>query len=344
MPDLYAMARAARADAIELDTAAARRLMAVYGEVYRSLNAQAKLIAAKIEAARVAGDPVSRAWLYQDGRIQALKAQALEELTAAAERAEPIIRETVGGARSQAASTAAEMVRTATPLTVSTVNLPIAAINQAAAFGSPGTPLALLLAEIAPAGAASIESAILNGIASGSNPRVVAREIARSLGGHAVRALTISRTEIMRAHREGARDTYRQNAGVIRGWVWVAGLGSRTCASCWAQNGTEHPLDEPMATHPNCRCVAAPLSVRWRDLGIDLPEPAAVPYGPDVFASSSERVQRSVLGPSKFDAYRRGEVRLEDFVARRQSPTWGPSTSQAGLDEARSNAAVRQAA
>lgn len=347
MADLYALGRAARAEAIQIDTAASRRLMDIYGDVYRSLSGELDAITDRIRAARAAGQPVTPAMLYQEGRLQALRAQALGQLEQAAERAVPVVREAVGAARSQAAATAATMVEAVTPPTAlgfGTVNLPIAAVEAAASFTAQGSPLATLFASIAPAGAEAIERAIITAVASGTNPRVVAREIRQALGGNAVRAMTISRTEIMRAHREGAIETYRQNASTIRGWVWVAGLGSRTCASCWAQSGTEHPLDEPMASHPNCRCVAAPLTVSWRDLGIDLPEPDPVPYGPDLFASSKPDLQRAVLGPSRYEAYRRGDVRLEDFVARRQSAQWGASTSEAGLTEARQNAAVRQAA
>lgn len=346
MGDLYALARAARAEAIRIDTAASERLMAAYGDVYRALSGELDALTARMTAARRAGKPITPAMLYQEGRLQTLRAQALSQLQQAEGKAIPAVRAAIAEARSQAAASAASMVEAVRPpgLASSTIQLPTAAVGQAVAFTSPATPLAALFADIAPSGAAAIERAIVTGVASGSHPRVVARAVKQAIGGNAVRAMTISRTEIMRAHRAGAIETYGQHPNAIRGWVWVAGLGSRTCASCWAMSGTEHPIDEPMASHPRCRCVAAPLSVRWSDLGIDLPEPSPVPYGPDVFARSPAATKRSVLGDAKYEAYRRGEVRLEDFVARRHSPTWGASTSEAGLIEARRNAALRQAA
>lgn len=346
MANLQALARAARADAIRIDTAASDRLMAAYGDVYRSLSGELDALTARLDAARRAGEPVTPAQLYQEGRLQKLRAQALGQLTVAETRAVPIVRQAIQEARTQAAASAASMVEAVQPpgALASTIQLPTPAIGQAVAFTSPATPLANLFAAIAPMGAAAIERAIVTGVASGAHPRVVARQIAKEIGGNAVRAMTISRTEIMRAHRAGAIETYGQHPTTIRGWVWVAGLGARTCPSCWAQNGTEHPIDEPMASHPRCRCVAAPLSAKWSDLGIDLPEPAPVPYGPDLFARSSPDLQRRVLGDAKYEAYRRGDVRLEDFVARRDSPTWGASTSEAGLTEARQNAALRKAA
>ena len=175
------------------------------------------------------------------------------------------------------------------------------------------------------------------------NPVDIAREVRHHLNGNMVRALTISRTEVMRAHREGALATYRANSAYIDGWIWVAGLGIRTCASCWAQHGSEHPLDEPMASHPRCRCVAVPKTRSWSSLGITgMDEPEVTP-GPVLFGRLSEERQLEVLGPSKLEAYRRGDVALEDFVARRDDPRWGPSTRAAGLKEARENAAARAA-
>jgi len=346
--DLYRLARAARAEAMRIDTAASDRLMAAYGDVYRSLSGELDALTARLDAARRAGEPVTPAQLYQEGRLQRLRAQALAQLQTAEARALPVVREAIAAAHAQAAASGSAMVEAVRPpgipTPIATVNLADAAIAQAVAFTSPGTPLANLFAAIAPEGAAAIERAIVTGVASGAHPRVVARQIAKEIGGNAVRAMTISRTEIMRAHRGAAIETYQRHPATIRGWVWVAGLGARTCASCWAQNGTEHPLDEAMASHPRCRCVAAPLTVPWSDLGIDLPEPDPIPLGSDLFARQSPELQRAVLGDAKVDAYRAGHVRLEDFVARRISPTWGPSTSAAGLPEALANAAARKAA
>lgn len=344
MPDLQTMARAARAEAVRIDSDASRRLIAAYADVFRALSGELEAITDRIATARRTGEPISPSLLYREQRIQRLREQALQELTTAGSRARLIIGGAIDTARVASTESALTMVREITPpaVALASINLPTAAVGQAVAATTPGTPLANLLAAIAPAGADALERAIVTGVATSTNPRVVAAEVRRIIGGSAVRAMTISRTEIMRAHREGAIETYRASP-VVKGWVWVAGLGSRTCASCWSQHGTEHPLDEPMASHPNCRCVAAPLTVSYRDLGIDLDDPR-VPSGASLFDRAKPEVQRAVLGPSGYDAYRAGTVRLEDFVARRRSATWGATTSRASLTQARRNATERKAA
>lgn len=90
----------------------------------------------------------------------------------------------------------------------------------------------------------------------------------------------------------------------------------------------------------NCRCVALPKTVSFRSLGIDLDD-QGVEAGPDVFAALPAAAQAEILGPGKYAALRAGEITLQDLVAHRDSPAWGPSTSEASLRAARANAQTR---
>lgn len=336
--------RAFRAGIIAHDAKTAGRLTSAYGAAFRRIDDELGKLTARIEKARERGEPVTANMLYRERRLERLRAMTLGELSRFGERAGAVIGGAVDTAASQGRAGALVLVDTTTPLGLSPIappTLPAGAVESAtAAFRS--RVVQDLLAPLGQLTARKIEEEIVGGLALGRNPRVVARRVREQLGGNLVRALTISRTEMMRAHRQSAGESYRSNAYVLRGWTWVAGLGSRTCASCWAQHGSVHPLDEQMASHPNCRCVMVPLSRSWSDLGFPgSDEPAAITPGPQRFARAPERVQLAVLGPSKLDAYRRGQVRLGDFVAWRDDPRWGPSTRAAGLAEARVNAAAR---
>lgn len=338
-------ARRFRAAVLRGDTEAARRLMDAYRDVYRRLTVELDAAVEALGEARAAGGPVSPARIYRVERIRAFRDQAAAELTRYGVAAKGIIDEQVDTTRRQAVEGAARMVGAVTPpgVAASTTILNVGAIDAAVANLAPRSPLARLFATFGADGAADLQRALIGGLATGHGPAHVAREMRRVLAAQPVRAVTIARTEIMRAHREAARETFKQEP-TVRAWVWVAGLGSRTCASCWAQHGTIHPLDEVMATHPRCRCVMAPVTVPWSELGFpDMAEPDPVPSGPDLFARQPEAVQRMVLGPSKFAAYQAGDVRLEDFVATRTSLTWGRSTSEGSLRAARAKAARRAA-
>lgn len=49
------------------------------------------------------------------------------------------------------------------------------------------------------------------------------------------------------------------------GWQWVAQLDRRTCRSCIMHHGEKH-LSGTLHSHPNCRCVMAPLLSQYPDI------------------------------------------------------------------------------
>jgi hypothetical protein len=124
----------------------------------------------------------------------------------------------------------------------------------------------------------AVQSQLLRGIATGANPREVARRIvARAEGGFnggLNRALTIARTELLDAHRAAAHLGQAAHSDVLRGWVWTAEMGPRTCAACLSMHGTEFALTDPGPQgHQNCVLPGTVLSgprpsastTRWFD-------------------------------------------------------------------------------
>lgn len=49
------------------------------------------------------------------------------------------------------------------------------------------------------------------------------------------------------------------------GWQWVAQLDKNTCRSCIMHHGEKH-LSGTLHSHPNCRCVMAPLLSQYPDI------------------------------------------------------------------------------
>lgn len=140
------------------------------------------------------------------------------------------------------------------------------------------------------------------------------------------RAATIARTEQMRAYREAARETYKANSKIVAGWVWHAQLSPRTCVLCWAMHGTFHSNDEPVATHPACRCVMLP------NLGKQVFE-----SGADEFKKLSAADQRQILGAAAFEKYREGEIELKDLVGEREDARFGKTRYRISLNRALSD-------
>jgi SPP1 gp7 family putative phage head morphogenesis protein len=191
-----------------------------------------------------------------------------------------------------------------------------------------------MLQTFGPAAATSIQQALVGGIASGQGPAVIARTIRADLGGNLTRALTVSRTEILRSFNSAALSTYRANSDVVRGWVWLASLSSRTCGFCISMNGTFHELSEAFASHPRCRCSPVPQTKTFAELGLSssIPETQVqVQSGSDWFAQQDDATQLAILGPSKLRAYQAGAIQLSDLRGFRDDPRWGPTGFEKSL-------------
>lgn len=186
----------------------------------------------------------------------------------------------------------------------------------------------------------AVRRALVRGVATGAGPEQVARDmLARVQGafdGGLTRALTISRTELLDAHRAVAAHTYRANADVLRGWRWHADLGRRTCAACWSMHGREFGLEVVgPAGHRSCRCVALPI---LRD------EPAAAVTAQARFDALPAADKEAILGRSVYALYRTGAVGWADLVQRRETNGWRHSYAPTPLRDLRLRAARRSAA
>jgi hypothetical protein len=139
-------------------------------------------------------------------------------------------------------------------------------------------------------------------------------------------ALTISRTEALDAYRAASSIGRDINADVLRGWVWISRLDRRTCASCFAMHGSEHPLDESGPDdHQRGRCVGAPLTKTWKELGIDIgmEEPESlISSGLTVFRAMPRESQLQVLGPARLELLDRGEIEWGDLATERNNSGW----------------------
>jgi SPP1 gp7 family putative phage head morphogenesis protein len=353
---LYERTQQFRDELLRKERRTAARMAAAYRPAYRNINAELIRVQEQIREARDAGrtnDEIA-SLLFRRGRLQRLQDLVLVEIGRFAGQADIIIGGAIDTARELGTDTAGQLVDlvlpegiTASPtappgspvqgVVAQTVTLPTAAIERA-------VPTATLLAGLAPQAQDAVGNALAAGLAQGKNPRAVARMMREALGGNLTRALTISRTETLRAYREAQREVYQQNADVLRGQQWVSALDRRSCPACIALHGKVFPLGEPMAAHPNCRCTMAPATRPWRELGFgSTPEAVDINPGAQWFRSQPEATQRQILGPQRFALYRGRQITLDDLVQRRDSPVWGASSQVASIAQAQANAAARRA-
>lgn len=179
---------------------------------------------------------------------------------------------------------------------------------------------------------AAIRHELVRGMAVGDNPRQTAsRMLARVEGafnGGRARAENIARTESVDILRTASQQMQDANSDVLRGWRWTAELDGRECVACIAMHGREFPLSEPgPLDHQSGRCARTPLTRTWRELGFDLDEPEGLtpPTGLEWFEDQPEAIQKKILGPLRFKAWKAGEYPPERWAVLKSNPEWRSS-------------------
>ena len=205
--------------------------------------------------------------------------------------------------------------------------LPREAFEGFVGIAGDGKPLGNLLSRYGPQNAAKITSEIGSGIATGKGPREVARLARKATGIPLSEALTISRTEINRAHREATRLNYAANSDIVSGYRRLASKDALTCMAGIALDGTAYENNEPLDSHPNCRCTMVPDTLTYQDLGLDIPEEPRPENGQEWFKKQPESVQRQMMGGRRLEAFKTGKIGLSDLVTVSSSSTWGKSAT-----------------
>lgn len=164
-------------------------------------------------------------------------------------------------------------------------------------------------------------------------------------------ATTLTRTYVQTANVQAQEAVYAANADIVPRVKWCATLeniysstGRGTCLRCASLDGREYPLKgqkPPMPLHPRCRCSWTPVTLTYKELGLDLPEleAAARPYTkrPDKnidaggkrtieevgqhqgdyatwFEKQSDKFQREAVGPNRKALLDSGKVSFGDLV------------------------------
>lgn len=272
--------------------------------------------------------------LSRSMRYRALREQLTHEMAKYVDYLEPNI---VEGQRNAAAlaithgQQAVGAIATENQIHVPFNRLPVSAVEHYVGLAGDGSPVRAILAEASRVGPEALAQHLVNGIALGRAPLQTARlAVRQGLGQSYTRMASISRTEQLRVYRLVSLDNYEQSQ-VVRGYKRLSARDRRTCIGCLFADGREYPLGHGFDEHVQGRCTLVPVLYAV---------PAAVyPSGQDWFRQQSDGVQREMLGPSRFELWRRGEVSLDDMIARDWSDTWGGSIRPASVQALRSGQA-----
>lgn len=327
------VARQFQAELARLETQARLDAIRGYYTALREVNHRIALLIGRMQAAQEAGVPIDQAWLTRQTEYEVLSIMIGQQMAQYAAslngRVTAAQRDAIRIALEQAENVAQASLDVAL-VQARWVGLSPVAVEYMIANTLRG-PLADLLSTFGDEAWQDARTALVNGVTLGDNPRTIAQDVRKALQVPLWRALTITRTEILRAHREATREALIANQALIDGWVWLSAMDDRTCPYCWAMTGTHHAAGDDMASHPNCRCTKVPQTKSWEDLlgpggASDLPDERAgvtIPDGAEVFADLPAREQERILGPAAYKQYKAGELSLNDLVGTRYSRRWG---------------------
>lgn len=120
------------------------------------------------------------------------------------------------------------------------------------------------LVNVTDAMAGSMRRVLVDGMLAGKGPRQIAVDLNKEVAGIGIkRATTIARTEIIRAHAEGALD-HMEKMGVEEIGVeveWSTTGDAKVCPLCASLEGAIIPIARAhgmFPRHPNCRCSPIP--------------------------------------------------------------------------------------
>ena len=135
---------------------------------------------------------------------------------------------------------------------------------------------------------------------------------------------TNTRTMVSHLAETARTETYKKNSRLFSGYMYVGTLDSRTCLVCGSLDrkvfkGADPPEKPVLPQHPNCRCLWLPEIKGMEGFddddtraSVNGPVPAKMSYE-DWLKTQPEDVQRDILGPSRFAAFKNG-TDLGSFV------------------------------
>jgi SPP1 gp7 family putative phage head morphogenesis protein len=326
MPNVLERAAEFRKALLDRDSAEAQYLARAYQPAIGRIDGELNRLISKIERAQAVGEDIKPSWLFQADRLQVLLDLIEQEVDTFAQTTAARVTDQQAASAYIGRQDAQFLIAALEPTAASNfIGFNTGAIQTTAGFFYDGSPLSAITDAYSKDTTRVVRDIFVAGLAIGKNPREIARQVSKATAIPLERALTIARTESLRAYRIEQINSYQNNADVVKGWQWSADLSTRTCVVCIAMHGTIHPLDEPFASHVSCRCAALPVTTRK----------AITESGEQWFARQSAEDQQVILETKTgYRAYREGKLNLSDLVEKTENETWGPGRNQRGVQNA----------
>ena len=208
-----------------------------------------------------------------------------------------------------------------------------AAVSTMIGFTAAGEPLGDLLTQrlvrdasgkLMPGVLERVTQTFVTGTAMGWNPNKLARAVKDDFTLGLDRAMLIARTEEMRAYRFASLAQYKKS-GVVTAVKRMCAHDDRTCLACLADEGQEYSPDLGIPDHPRGRCFAIPVVTNQ--------EPLDWEKGEQWFEGLDDNTQLAIMGPTRFAAFKQGQLDWSQMVSYTSHPIWGAGVRVKTLGE-----------
>lgn len=259
------------------------------------------------------------AWLYEKGRLAQLRQSVADKVSEFAQTAQDAVAQAV-----PIAATLGTQFAQAAVQVLSGENIVVRQRNTLPSYVQP--MLSSMFDAFGNTTSERVAYTLTAGLSIGNDLRQIASEVSQALDVPRWRALTIAASEIFKAYNNAAHVLYRDNAHLIKGWIWHCQLSRNSCVACVALHGSKHGLDEQLNDHPHGNCTPIPY----------IDDDMEIESGAQWFAKQPESLQRMILGTNvAYDLYASGKATLQDFVGIHDHPKYGPTVYQRSAKEIR---------
>lgn len=217
-------------------------------------------------------------------------------------------------------------------VTVQLAGMPASAVNVAAnpqitlvqGREIKSTTIAAIVENLAATSAQSVVTDIQKGLLSGATPTDITRTAIKYLDGTMRQHVdSVVRTYVSAISSESVVQVALQNQQLLQGLQWVSTLDKRTTPVCQSRDGKIYPITTQVRppAHFRCRSVMVmTIKDQYRVPGIERTRsssegqiPAGTTY-PEFFKRLDSKTQREILGPRRYELYKKGGLTLDKFV------------------------------
>ncbi len=308
-------AREFRDQLIRQEDAALREMSRQWVRMENKLMDQYRLLVQDILDRQARGEAVPRQLIYNMERYQQMMAEIAKELPEYDAQAVRIITKHQIESFTLGLDAAEAVIMDTRPSDPMWNRVGKDAAQITAGFAGNGAPLGQLLQRDYGDLGVKITDALVEGVALGKGAFATAKDMRDAMGMEYNRSVRIARTEINRAYRIANADQYKKS-GVVTKVLRLCAKQANTCLACLMMDGDEVPggvLDD----HPNGRCATIAVTVggiypQWE-------------HGDVWFEQQDEETQRAIMGPGRYEMWKKDGIDPHKMVMMKPNDVWGGS-------------------